>query len=160
MTKTEEQKRVKVNLLFIGKRKTAKGDLAFLWQEIEVSMNNGSALESSSHKECIYGGKPLLKSLYPGMIIEIDRTEDGKSVFPSTAKIVGTWECEDDVEQWSIYSRAIEREFDQAKESIKKMKAGLPLEALEPFRKAYQNAYNSTIRSQILAMVIQEVTAR
>lgn len=148
-----------IHLLFIGYRKTRDDKKAGLWEEIELSQNDGSKLEYDSDKERVYSGS-LLKGSFqvPGAIVSIEQIVGETTVYTDTAKLVGHWLNKEQAEEWAVTSRAKELEIDQTKEAVKKLKDTLPWENLDRFQRAYQNADNYRTRTQILAMVIERIT--
>lgn len=157
----ETSSRKTIELVFLGARRTFSKERQWNWVEITPDLNDGNPLEKGveNNNLKLFVGKNFLKGLHPGIIISIESNTGEKcSVFPSSAKIIGRWKNDDDVQKWLILHRATEGEIEMEQSAFKNIKANLPKEVLAPFRKAYQNAKNSRQRVQILAWLVEEIT--
>lgn len=148
-----------IHLLFVGVRKDRKGKRATLWHEIDVKENDGESLRWNSAKEHRYTGRGarLNAPVVPGSIILIEATPDGKSVFPSTSRLVDSWQNEGDVVLWRSQSRAVEGEIEEGERAAREARRDLPAENLAPFKRAYAKL-NRRQQSHLLAWVIQQIT--
>lgn len=156
---TQPEKRVKMFMVFIGRAKHYQDDRAWFYHEVDLDNNNGGKLVQDCNLAHTYLKKNVLPSITPGTIIEVDGSEDRKSIFVNTAKIVGRWQNDEDVREWTANHRAIEMEAEVAQRATKEIRKKLPLSDLEGFRIAYQNAGNCRRRAHILSMVIEAITS-
>jgi hypothetical protein len=156
---TSPENRVKMTMVFIGRVKTKQDHRAWLYHDVDMDNNNGDNLSMTYESSRTYLKKNILGSITPGSIIEIMGTTDKKTVFPNTAKIVGLWKNDDDVKLWTANHRAVEMDIEVNQRAIKEIKKKLPLNSLEGFRRAYQNALNCRRKAHILSMVIEAITS-
>lgn len=157
MADTEE--RITLTLLFIRCVKSRDRKKSWLYQEIDLSENDGDPLDYKDEKSRTYGGKNLCVGLRPGAIITVESSpEKEKSVYPATSSIIGQWENEDDVVRWRSLDRAVQGEIESHQAAAKKVRQDLPAEHLAPFREAYQACANKRQCAQLLAWVIEEIT--
>jgi hypothetical protein len=155
-TKPDEPK-VNIYMVFLGGRRVDK-KRHWYWAEIEPDQNNGERFKPKPEHTHSYSGKNVLKSALPGAVITIDARPDRKSVWPGSAKLVGSWENAEDVAEWNGLHRATDREIEAEGKIGKQIRASLPSASLAPFRRAYQRAKNARQRAHILAWVIEEIT--
>ena len=154
----DSEKRITLTLLFIRCIKNSKRKKSWLYQEIDLSDNNGDPLDFKNENSKSYDGKNLCAGLQPGAIITVDASPDKKTIWPGTTVVVGQWENEEDVVEWHSLDRAVQGEIESEQAAMKKVKRNLPAEHLEPFSRAYHASANKRQRAQLLAWVIEEIT--
>ena len=145
-------------MVCLGRRETQSGKKAIYWRRIEDDENNGEKLNPDSTKESAYTGKNIYPHSSPGTIISIDESEDGKSVYPSTARHAGFWKNKEDVAEWQAAVRVIEITEESKQKVMKEAKQSLPREVLAPYRSAYFSLANRRQRANFLAWIINEIT--
>lgn len=152
------EERKKIQLVFLGARLSIKKEKYWHWVELdEKTVNDGDKMGDDPSSR-IYDGKPFLTGLRPGVIVEIDATVVGKSVFPATAKISGRWLNDADIQLWQTAHWATEAELETKQKAIKAINDNLPWEVLAPFRDAYLGAKNGRQRSLILGLIMYNIT--
>lgn len=162
----DESKTERITLLFLGARthgQNTKIKRVWVWRRITEEMNDGSPLPTAKEsdrqfRERWYTKKNLCIGAQPGTIITIDQEVGETSIYPGSSHIVGRWENEDDVIQWRSLHRAAEGELAHSQKAAKDIRQDLAVDALEPFRTAYQGCRNRRQRSQLLAWIIEEIT--
>ena len=157
-----------ITLLFLHVVQSSKGDKSYKYVHLGDDDNDGRALEDSPRymfeREKSYTHKKPSRPLanaQPGTIVTVEYDSDkepGESIWPSTAKLVGTWKNEDEVVKWRAIHRAQLGEIESDQAAAKANKRDLPAENLEPFQAAYRSLRNKRQRSQLLAWVIEEIT--
>lgn len=163
---SEDKPRPTFHLIFLYINKTAKGKKSWVYYVIDPADNDGDPLQWDDDNEKHYThSKParVMAGAQPGSILEVEYSdEDGKepgdSIFPSTAKLVGTWQCEEDVVKWRSIHRARQGEIERDQKVAKEMRRDLPAEMLEPFHTAYYACGNKRQQAQLLAWVIEQIT--
>lgn len=154
----KEQAKERIVLLFLGTRPSPdKPKKVWMWYEIQEDENNGDPLKHEKERERLYSGKNLTVGTFPGTIVSIDQTLDAKSVYPGSARIIGSWKCDDDVVAWRAESRAIEGEIEYDQRVNAEIRRDVPDEYLEPFRLAYQRCKNRRQKTQLIAWVIEQI---
>jgi hypothetical protein len=159
---------VRARFLFLGTSDGQKEPVAFLRPLPDDLEGDHAALHAFdgslylSHPENgVYTAKSLRKGMgyaTPGTIFEIDRTKDGKSIIPASARAVGRWPLPTTVLRLQAEDRAREAARDGKKASAKLAETDELLEALAPIRAAYRNAVG-TNRVQFLARIVAYITS-
>jgi hypothetical protein len=167
--KAEKEETEVIRLLFVGARaegRWPKLKKNWAWRQITEEMNDGSPLpppdESAPNapgRERWYTkARNICIGATPGTIIEIEQVVGTSTIYPGTSRIVGRWNCEDDVVEWCAAQRAVEGEIEAGQKVAQEIRQDLPAEALEPFRQAYHGCRNRRAKSQLLAWVVEIIT--
>lgn len=155
----EVKEKIQIHLLYIGRTTNAKKEIVHHWEDVDLVTNDGRSfnfdkLEGSR----MYGGRNLIAGAIPGTIITIDCYKENKgTVLPKSSQIVDSWKNKDDVQEWYVSDRIRTEAIKMARDAKNAIKKKLPLDNLQPFRKAYRKAGGNRQRAQLLAWVIEEI---
>jgi hypothetical protein len=159
----EETHRPRITLLYLGYSPSEDGLLGHLWYDLTGIENDGAPLpKQEESRRQLFGSKKrggVYKNLLlvlPGTIYSFEQSENG--VYGKSGQYIGRWQCKDDVTAWCAKANAIERAAELAATAAKENKRHLDWEALEPFRKAYNDCLNYRQQQMLLAQVVQRVT--
>jgi len=162
-----EPKTEPITMLFLGVRchgTNAKATRVWVWRRITEEMNDGSPLPAANDSDKQYRERWYTKKsnicigAQPGTVITIDQEVGETSIYPGSSRILGRWENEEDVVKWRSLHRAAEGELAHFQKAAKDVRQDLAVDALTPFREAYQGCRNRRQRSHLLAWIIEEIT--
>lgn len=145
--------------VFAGIRFGSKGRY-YQYRDITEHALQGSRLDPAGRQSRSFG-LPFKKKLFkgrPGAMysVEVEKDDDRLYVHGAGKKYAGQWPCEEEVTEWQVLHEAEKGHAARDYKRQRAVKRNLPMDVLEPFRRAYAKADRGQ-RSFILARIIEYV---
>lgn len=146
MTATEVDQLPKIELTFLYRTNTAKGEISYIWAE---DRGAGKKRSYSADKK----GQNVCPNAFVGAVYAMPQDPDG-SIYGSRAKYVDRVQ---DCHEWLLIDRATNEEINAIK-AVKRIKElDLFKQQLAPIRRAYATM-NSLDRALVLAWIVKYLT--